>query len=192
MERINKELIGHTEAMEKAHGIGSKESDKLRAHAENGDKINILKLLPSLVEILSQMSIGFLCAKGSSKFVTSDDPCSLFNPDLQWQRFYGPGLQQKNVQLTLPLSPSIALCLSWSPLRGYVEWGDSEVEEFNRMTVGHCYKYFVSHNSKVRRHWFRAYPLDFFFILKILKHQVEMRIHKLVRWYKYDRHVRTK
>jgi len=192
MDRFHNELIEHTEAMEKSHGIDPKESEKMKEFQKNSHRMSIVQMLPSITEMLMPMSIAFLCAQGGSKFVTSDDPCNLFNPDLQFQRFYGPGLGQKHVQLTLPLSPEIALCMSWSPLRGYAEWSNDEVEEMNRMVVGHCYKYFVSHNAKVRRHWFRRYPLDFFFILKIIRHQVEMRWYKIKSWYQYGRHVRKK
>ncbi len=192
MDRFHNELIEHTEAMEKSHGIDSKESEKMKEFQKNSHRMSIVQMLPSITEMLMPMSVAFLCAKRGSKFVTSDDPCNLFNPDLQFQKFHSPGLSQKNVQVTLPLSPEIALCMSWSPLRGYAEWSNNEVEEMNRMVVGHCYKYFVSHNSKVRRHWFRRYPLDFFFILKIIRHLVEMRWYKLKNWYQYGRHVKRK
>lgn len=194
MNRFYDELASHAEAMEQAHGAPTTESTRIRAQKENNHKLTVMQLLPDITEMLLQMSVAFLCTTGRSKFVTSDDPCSLFNPDLQWQRFYGPGLEQQNVQLTLPLSPSIMLCLSWSPLRGHIRWSNSEVEEANRMTINSCYKYFVSHGPKTRRHWFRRYPLDFFFILKILRHQISMRWYQVKRWYedrKYH-HVRKR
>lgn len=132
------------------------------------------------------MNIAFLCAEGSSsKFVTSDDPCNLFNPDLQWQRFYGPGLGQKNVQLTLPLSPNILLCMSWSNLRGYIKWQRKRVDEANRMIVGHCYRYVVSHSPKIKRLWFSRYPRNIFFILKILKHKLRTWVFELRTRYKF-------
>jgi hypothetical protein len=57
------------------------------------------------------MSLAFLCIKNTEKhwFITSDDPCVFFNPDLQWQHFYGPGFGQEKIQLTLALSPEITV-----------------------------------------------------------------------------------
>jgi Protein of unknown function (DUF4238) len=188
LERFLDELIERMEALEQAHGASPTESEKLKRFKRDTHKIGVVQLLPDITKLLLQMSVAFLCADSTSKFVTSDDPCNLFNPDLQWQRLYGPGLAQEHVQVTLPLSPNIMLCMSWSPLRGYVWWSKGEVEEANRMVIGHCYKYFISHSPKTKRHWFRRYPVDLFFILKILRHQTEMRLLKIKRWYQY-RHV---
>lgn len=108
------------------------------------------------------MSVAFLIAPKGVKFLTSDDPCNLFNPDLQWQKFYGAGLGQKNIQVTLPLSPEILLCMSWSNLRGYIKWDKSWSDEANRMIVGKCYKYFISNGPRIKWRWMRRFPLDFF------------------------------
>ncbi len=189
--RFCDELLEHTEAIERAHGLKANRSQQLRDYKENSYKLGVLQTLPDLTELLIKMSVAFLCAEGRAKFITSDDPCNLFNPELQWQRFYGPGLGQRSVQVTLPLSPEIMLCLSWSNLRGYISWDSKHVDEANRLVVGHCYKYFVSQSSKVKRMWFRQYPMDVFFILKIFKHRLQMGTYKLRTWYRY-RHVRRK
>lgn len=191
LERFYDELIERTVQLEKIHNVPPKKSEELRKFKANTHKLAVVQLLPDITELLFKMSAAFLCAKGGAKFITSDDPCNLFNPDLQWQRFYGPGLEQKNIQITLPLSPDIMLCMSWSNLRGYIAWEKNQVEEANRMLVGHCYKYFVSHSPKPKRMWFRKYPLDFFFILKILKHRVRMWIYQLKIWCRV-RNVRRK
>ena len=182
------QLIEHTEALERANEIPSDESDRLKRFKKDAHKLEMMHGMPDITRLLTKMSMAFLCAEGRSKFVTSDDPCNLFNPDLQWQRIYTPGLVQKNVQLTLPLSPEIMLSMSWIPFRGYMWWSNGQVEEANRMVIGHCYKYFVSHSPRTRRHWFRRYPLDFVFILKILKHQAARGLRRLRMWYRY-RHV---
>jgi hypothetical protein len=189
--RFMAELIEHTEALERAHEIPPDESNRLKRFKLDAHKLGMMRNLPDVTQLLTKMSIAFLCAERGSKFVTSDDPCNLFNPDLQWQRIYSPGLAQANVSLTLPLSPDMLLCMSWMPMRGYIRWSKAQVEEANRMTIGHCYSYFVSHSPKTRRHWFRRYPLDFFFILKILRHQAIRGWHRLNMWYRY-RHVRKK
>lgn len=189
LERFYSELIEHAEAIERAHNLPPKESERLKKFKEDAHKLGVVHLLPDITELLMKMSIAFLCSKGGEKFVTSDDPCNLFNPDLQWQKFLGPGLGQKNVQITLPLSPEIMLCMSWSNLRGYLHWEKSRVEEANRMIVGHSYRYFISHSSKKKWLWFRRYPLNFFFILKILRHRLNLRLTRLKMRYQF-RYVR--
>lgn len=191
LEKFYDELIERTKEMEAAHHLSSTKSEELKRHKENTHKLGVVQLLPDITELLLKMSVAFLCAEKGLRFITSDDPCNLFNPDLQWQRFYGPGLAQKNVQVTLPLSPNILLCLSWSNLRGYAYFEKSWVENTNRMIRAYSYRYFISNSPKTKRAWFRNYPLDFFFILKILRHKAEMALHKLQMWYKF-RHVRKR
>lgn len=191
LERFYDELIERTQEMEAAHQLSQTKSDELKRHKENTHKLGVVQLLPDITELLLKMSVAFLCTEKGLKFITSDDPCNLFNPDLQWQRFYSPGLAQKNVQVTLPLSPNILLCLSWSNLRGYILWDKNWVENTNRMIRACSYKYFISNSPKTKRVWFRRYPLDFFFILKILKHKVEMILYRLKMWYRF-RYVRKR
>lgn len=191
LEKSLDELIWKGEALARHHGIRSKEVEKWKNYKNDAHKMSLVRILPDLTRLILKMNVAFLCAKGNAYFVTSDDPCNLFNPDLQWQKFGSPGLGQKNVQMTLPLSPDIMLCMSWSNLRGYMAWERSRVEEANRMTVGHCYKYFVSRSRRVKRMWFRRYPMNFLFILKILRHKITMCLYRIKMWYKH-RHVRRK
>jgi hypothetical protein len=171
LARFFDQLIERVEDMEKAHIARPMESDSLESAKRDAHKLTMLTSLPHLTSLLRQMSIAFLCASGGARFVTSDDPCNLFNPDLQWQRPIGPGLAQKNIQVTLPLSPNIMLCMSWSALRGYIAWERSRVHEANRMVVGHSYSYFVSDSPGTRRHWYRRYPLNILFLLKVFSHK---------------------
>lgn len=179
LERFYDELIEHAEAIENAHNTPPTESKRLKEYRENAHKLDVVNLLPDITQLLLEMRVAFLCAKRGAKFVTSDDPCNLFNPDLQWQKFWGPGLGQKNIQVTLPLSPDIMICISWSNFSGYVQWAKHRVEESNRMIIGHSYKYFISHSPRTKWIWFRRYPLNAFFMLKVLRHKVGVLLHKL-------------
>lgn len=189
--RFYDELIGHAEKIEQQNNLKPKESERLKEFKKNTHKFGIVQTLPDITELLMKMSVAFLCAPEGTKFLTSDDPCNLFNPDLQWQRFYGPGLAQKNIQVTLPLSPEILLCISWSNLRGYIQWDKNWSREANRMIVSKCYQYFISCSPKTKWSWFRRYPLDLFFILKIIRHQFDMLLYKLKNWYRFY-HVRKR
>jgi hypothetical protein len=179
LEGFYDQLIELMERMEKAKDLPSTKSDELKLFKENSHKLGVVQLLPDITELLLKMSVAFLCAEKRAMFITSDDPCNLFNPDLQWQRFYGPGLLQKNIQVTLPLSPQIMLCLSWSNVRGYILTDKSRVEDANRMVRGHSYNYFISNTSKIKKVWFRQYPSDFFFMLKVFRRKLETILHKV-------------
>ena len=187
VERFFDELISHAEAIEKH--LEPKETERLKKFKQNTHKLGVLKTLPDITELLTKMGMAFLCAPKRIKFLTSDDPCNLFNPDLQWQRLESPGLAQKNIQVTLPLSPEILLCMSWSNLRGYIKWDDNWTNESNRLIVGKCYNYYVSNNSKIKWRWLRRYPLDLFFILRIIKNRFNILYFKIKYWYRnlYDR-----
>lgn len=183
-EKLYDQLIQHAESFEQANGLGNNGSERLKEEKNNVHQFNIVQLLPEITKLLNQMNVAFLCAGFGAKFITSDNPCNLFNPDLQWQNFRGPGLLDKNIEVSLPLSPNIFLCLSWSNLRGYIKWKKADVEEANRKTVGHCHKEFISHNRFKKRMWFRRYPMDIFFILKILNNRFKIYLHKFKIWWR--------
>ncbi|MFX0139405.1 MAG: DUF4238 domain-containing protein [Candidatus Hodarchaeota archaeon] len=186
IEQFLDELIDHGEKIAKLHGVLSKNVENLKKYKKNAFKLSILDLLSEIVHLLFRMNVAFLCVDDSgSKFITSDDPCILFNPKLQWQRFSGPGLGQRDIEVILPLSPEIILCLSWSNFRGYIEIKKSKIEDLNRMIRAHSYKYFISHTPKTKWIWFRKYPLNLFFIIKVLKHRIKNKIQKIVLYYKY-------
>jgi hypothetical protein len=176
LERFYDELIFTAEAFEIAHHLPPERSQELKAHKQDAHKLGVFQFLPNITDLLFQMNLAFLCAEKGTRFITSDDPCNLFNPDLQWQKFYGPGLGQRNIEVTLPLSPEIMLCMSWGNLRGYIKWERRRVDETNRLIVGHCYKYFISHSPKTKLIWFSKYPKNLPFIVKVFK-------HKLKDWY---------
>lgn len=169
LEHFLDELISHSEKIAAQHGIKSRTVESLKTYRRGAHKFNILEMLPEVTQILLNMSLAFLMVrKSKSRFITSDDPCTLFNPKIQGQRLMGPGLGQKEVELTMPLSPEIALCLSWSNFRGYIETGKRRIEELNRMTRAHCYKLFISCSSRKKFRWFLKYPLSLIFVIKVL------------------------
>lgn len=179
-EGFIQQLIDHGTQIALAHGVtDSKQVKDWTEYKKDIHKLNLVEGLPFLANILQQMKIAFLCSPNKLKypFITSDDPCVLFNPDLQWQRFYGPGFGQKNVQLTLPLSPEITVMFTWANYHGYGLLSKSEVENLNRMTRGHCDKDFVSCSSVKKRIWFNKLPLDLTFFIKFIKYKYKVTVH---------------
>ncbi|OJI06414.1 hypothetical protein BK004_03670 [bacterium CG10_46_32] len=167
------ELIEMAEDMEKAHSVPPKKSLELKEEKKNAHKTSVLKMIPHITEILLKMNIAFLCSNKRGSFITSDAPCFLFNPRLQWQRFYGPGLIQRDVEVRMPLSSEISISFSWiNNLRGYLGIDTNLIHDCNRMTFGHSHQYFIANSPKIKRRWFRKFPLDPVFMIKILKNKI--------------------
>jgi len=169
-----------------SHGVESEEVKKWQEYKQDAHKITLVQSFPHLTKILMQMSLAFLCSPNPQKhyFITSDDPCVMFNPDLQWQKFYGPGFGQQNVQLTLPLSPEIAVMFCWANYKGYSWLSGSRLEEFNRMTRGHCNKEFLTSSEKVKSLWLWKLPPDLFFMLRAIRKMTPYYIYKVKRWWR--------
>jgi hypothetical protein len=179
-EGFIQQLIDHGTQIALVHGVtDSKQVKEWTEYKKDIHKLELMESLPFLANILKQMNIAFLCSRYPFKhfFITSDDPCVLFNPDLQWQRFYSPGFGQKNVQLTLPLSPEITVMFTWANYHGYGLLTGSEVENLNRMTRGHCDKEFVSSSPNKKRIWFHKLPLDPVFFFRFLKYKTRILVH---------------
>jgi Protein of unknown function (DUF4238) len=181
-ERFVQDLIDKGTQMAYAHGL--KDTEQIRKWTEykrDIHKLSLVESLPFLVNILKQMKIAFLCSRDPKghPFISSDDPCVLFNPDLQWQRFYSPGFGQQNIQLTLPLSTEVTVMFTWANYHGYGLLNGSEVENLNRMTRGHCDKEFISSSPHKKRVWFRRFPLDPIFFFRFLRHKTREIIYDL-------------
>ena len=173
----------------KAHGIPPELSLQLAQEKENAHKIMIIQSLPYMTDVLGKMNLAFLCADRHSSFIASDSPCVLFNPELQWQRLYGPGLGQKHVEVSMPLSPEISVLFSWANnVRGYLGIDQDKVHELNRTVFGYSHEYFIANSPRLKRRWFRRYPLDPVFIWRIVRNTSKM---KFAQW-RHRRHVRSR
>jgi len=191
-ENFVQQIIEHGEQISMAHGVEFKEKAKWEAYKKDIHKLELVEGLPFLTNILHQMSIAFICSSNVKRhpFITSDSPCALFNPDLQWQRFYGPGFGQENVQLTVPLSPEITILFCWAQFHGYSwAWG-TLVEDMNRMTRNHSDKEFISPTGKKKMIWFWRVPLDPIFIIKVIRRESSYAIYKVETWWRYKKYGR--
>lgn len=188
-EGFVQQIIDHGRQLLMVHGRGtnSKQIREWESYKNDIHKLQLVEGLPFLTNILYKMSVAFICSANPKKhwFITSDDPCTLFNPDLQWQRFYGPGFGQKNVQLTLPLSPEITVLFCWANYHGYSLADGHTVEEMmNRMTRGHCYKEFVLPSGSKKWIWFSRVPLDPIFLIKMIKTRLRFLLHDAKTWWR--------
>jgi len=178
-----------TEDLERQHGLPPEKSLELKHAKDNAHKLSIIWTLPYATTIFSKMNLAFLCASRRGSFITSDAPCFLFNSQLQWQRFHGAGLGQKHVEVLMPLSPEILVLFSWvNNMRGYLGLGEDLIHECNRMVVGYAHQYFIANSSRVKRRWFRRFPLDPVLIWRILRNEMKMKLAKL----RHKRYVRSR
>lgn len=188
-ENFMQQLIDHGTRMALAHGVQDSPQVRMwKEYKKDIHKFQLMDGIPFLANILNQMSLAFLCSNNPKKhwFITSDSPCVLFNPDLQWQKFYGPGFGQQNVQLTLALSPEITVMFTWANFHGYSYTDGGNVESMlNRMTRAHSDKEFIAPYPKKKWIWFSRVPLDPFFLIKVAKNETKMLVYKLRSWLTY-------
>jgi hypothetical protein len=161
---------------------------KLEAEKKDAHKEGLIGSFPEITEHLMRMNVAFFCAENSGeKFIISDDPCHMFNPNLQWQKVYGPGLGQENTEVKLPLSKDTLLLLSWSNYRGYFAMKAKDVDDQNRMTRAYADREIATSRESMKLIWRSPLPLDFWFFFRFVFMQIQMFIFRLKLYFKYGR-----
>ena len=114
---------------------------------------NSLEFEPPL---LFQMEMAILMTDDVNGFITSDRPCVWFNPSLyKFPPIYRhPGLAQREIEVTLPLTPQHMLFISHTKCPEYVELSPTLLDDSNRLTRFYCSEEFVSWKGAVLAHWF--------------------------------------
>lgn len=180
VEKFLTEVIEKMEKIDEAHNTKSKIVEDYKKFKINSHKLGIFKILPDMADVLTKMNLAFMCTNNSSPgYITCDDPCIMFNPDLQWQKFYGPGLAQKSIELTITLSPTTMAVFSWQNLRGYIKTTNSRVQDHNRMVMHQSYKYFLLNSPNTKLIWLSKYPLSFTFFTKVIRHKLSDFIFRM-------------
>lgn len=151
-----RELHEMVEDMEKFHKAPPSTSLETKVLRDYAHQITIKEMLEMMPPILYRMSLVILVTDDATGFITSDEPCVWFNPDLyKYPPLYRhPGLGQPKIEVTLPLTPKYLLIFSWYNLNGYLPVKEHHVDEFNRRTRGLCDEYFVSRKSETKPIWF--------------------------------------
>lgn len=106
--------------------------------------------------LLFEMPMTIMVTTDELGFITSDAPCVWFNPQLyKLPPFYrSPGLAQRDIEVTLPLTPRHLLLISHRNNPLYIDVEQNAVDEGNRMRRFHCDKEFVSWKGETRPYWF--------------------------------------
>ena len=92
--------------------------------------------------------------RDSDPFLTSDSPALVCNPTLPSNSFHGPGLAQDDIEVSLPLSPDLALMAQWNLIedRAYIICPSTIVEELNRRVMRNGHTLVSNDRSLLVRH----------------------------------------
>jgi|BioPla2DNA2_1021312.scaffolds.fasta_scaffold61932_2 hypothetical protein len=105
----------------------------------------------------SKMFMSILCTDDEIGFITSDNPCVWFDPEAYKRppMYRAAGLGYKTIEVTMPISPSQAIFISYTPLPFYVPVKISNVDSINRKTRFSAYRYFIVNRNYKNDYWFK-------------------------------------
>jgi hypothetical protein len=133
----------------------SQEDVESLANAARGELV--FPMLQAQLPILRRMNLSVLETDDAIGFITSDSPCVWVDPVMSAPPFpeAAPGLGSASVEVSLPVSPSQLLLLSWQVRSGYLSLSGAGVDEINRRTRLHCKEHFVVRQAKIKSEWFQ-------------------------------------
>ncbi|MBU2537880.1 MAG: DUF4238 domain-containing protein [Proteobacteria bacterium] len=96
-----------------------------------------IKSIEYIAEVFHKMNWMFVKSNDDHKFLTCDNPLFYFDPTHDHNSFYGVGLMNKHIEVTLPLSQEICAYGSWgNPGQYNIVNGTSPIiKNINRRTV---------------------------------------------------------
>jgi hypothetical protein len=108
-----------------------------------------------------QMHFAVLCTDDPVGFITTDDPCTWFNPEAyKLPPFYrAPGLGMNDIQVTFPISPRQCLLITHNNAIGYADVPLEIVNELNHRHIAHADQKFISCSAEVTPIWFQKFSM---------------------------------
>lgn len=91
--------------------------------------------MESMAKVFYDMKWAFIRATDDYKFMTGDNPLKYIDPTHNPRSFYGVGLLNKNVEVSLPLSKEVCAFGSWKYREGYAKVSNNHIRHLNKMTV---------------------------------------------------------
>ena len=109
--------------------------------------------------MLFKMQMAIFITEDDTGFITSDRPCVWFNPSLRDAPpiYRAPGLGQREIEVTLPLTPHHLLLISHS--REFLEYTaatDEVLTNSNSLRRYACSEEFISWKGATRAEWFTS------------------------------------
>ncbi|KWX88551.1 hypothetical protein AMQ83_06005 [Paenibacillus riograndensis] len=116
------------------------------------------EMLPTMVSvqtsILLQMNISILYSISKARFLTSDNPYVLFDPESNKRHWmYRGGMGFDTVEISLPITPRHLLLLTWRELPPYIDITRKQVEMFNQRHWAYARNYVVSNSEMNKPSW---------------------------------------
>lgn len=116
----------------------------------------VVETIRAKLPIIARMSLAVLSTNDDVGFISSDNPCVLFDEDAQHRPplLQSPVLVSRNSELTLPISPSQSIILSWKSFDGYQSIPVKVLDDLNRKTRFCCEQHFIARRNVKRDAWF--------------------------------------
>jgi hypothetical protein len=139
-----------------AHPTSTQELD---AYLTNSIPQLVINSIQAAAPRLYAMKLNIFTTDDEIGFVTSDNPCVMFNPSSN--RYHptqrSPGLAQAEIEVTLPLSPRrLAVFSHKLRLPEYTAISKTTLDALNRRTIFFCDEAFVSRKAEVLSAWHSA------------------------------------
>lgn len=117
----------------------------------------LVPAIEGITKALSSFHMCILCATGSEKFITSDDPVVWFDPEAykrpEWLR--SPATMYPKTEVTMAIDTRHSLLLSHRQFHNpYIEIEDRHVTELNRRTRAYATEFFVACGPDARPEWY--------------------------------------
>lgn len=155
MAQISRTSLG----VRSGKGIGVEDIRRLESHPIQEMTGPALR---RIVPVLKKMRLNVLCADDPLGFITTDSPCTWFDPEAYKLHplFRSTRLASSTIEITLPISPKQCLAFTHSPLpSGYIDVNPHTVDILNHRHIAHCDQSFISHSEITRPTWFEQRPM---------------------------------
>jgi hypothetical protein len=134
-------------------------AEELEVFLTNHHAHLVLETIDTAAPRLFAMGLRIFTTNDPVGFITSDAPAVMYNPEAYRfpPHFRGPGLDQREIEVTLPLTPRhFAMYSHTFPLFSYATLDKPMVDELNRRTAAYAQSFIVSRTADVNPHWFSA------------------------------------
>lgn len=117
----------------------------------------VFPMIQAQLPILCRMNLSIVETDDVLGFITSDAPCVWVDPEMSAAPFprTTPGLGTESIEVSLPVSPSHLLLLTWRVQSGYLLTGEAGLNEINRRTRLHSKEHFIVREDKTKTEWFQ-------------------------------------
>ena len=155
-KNTNTDLHEMVVAMEQQHNLKPSTSLQTQKLVDHANAAAIPMLMQAEAPMLGIMQMSVLVTDDPLGFITSDTPVVWFNPEAyKWPPLYrSPGLGQKDIEVTLPLTPQHMFLFWHKNLPLYADIKQKSVDEGNRLRRVTCREEFVSWTGETKPYWF--------------------------------------